>query len=201
VVAAVARRYPFLDTRTGLFVAVTLAVCGALGVGALIAVLLARGWTVLPAVGVAACAAALLVPAAVRAARTPMLSAGVREQIAVVRADWRAGDAVVVNSGGTFPFAYYWPDRPTFVRPRLPTAVNFMVTYPDHPELVMVNGSAGSTVAPALARARAAGGRIWVVFAHGTPATVHRWSEEAARYGRIAHPGSRALPLLVEPAG
>ena len=127
-----------------------------------------------------------------------MPSAGVREQVAIVRANWRTGDAVIVNSGGTYSFAYYWPDQPTFVRAQLRSAVNFMVTYPDHPELVMVNGSAASTIGEALARARAAGGRIWIVFAHGTPSTVRRWTQEASRYGRIAHPGPRGRPFLVE---
>jgi hypothetical protein len=198
VVAAAAQRYPFLEARTSLFVAVTLAVYGALGVGELIVVLLSRGWTAPLALGIAICTAILLLPAAARAAQTPMLSAEVREQVAVVRAHWRAGDAVIVNSAGTFPFAYYWPDRPTFVRTLAPTAVNFMVTYPDHPGLVMVNASRAAAAA-AMARAHAVGGRIWVVFAHGSPTTFHQWSAEAARYGRITHPGSRTLPLLVEP--
>jgi hypothetical protein len=199
VAAAAAQRYPFLEARTSLFVAVTLAVYAALGVGELIAVLLGRGWTAPLALGVAAGAAALLIPAAAEAARKPMPSANVREQLAIVRSHWRAGDAVVVNSAGTFPFAYYWPDRPTFVRSTGQTAVNFMVTYPDHPNLVMVNSSSVGGVVPAMARAHANGGRIWVVFAHGAPSTVRRWSAEAKRYGRIAHPGPRALPLLVEP--
>src|SRR6266540_554659 len=199
VIAAAAQRYPFLEVRTSLFVAVTVAVYAALGVAELVAVLLARGWTVPLAVGVAAGAAVLLVPAAADAARQKMPSANVREQIAVVRAHWRPGDALVVNSAGTFPFAYYWPDQPTFVHTNQSTAVNFMVTYPDHPELVMVNGSRLG-VAPAMARAHAAGDRIWVIFAHGAPSTVRRWSAEAARYGHIEHPGPKALPLLVQPA-
>jgi hypothetical protein len=199
VVAAAAQRYPFLEVRTSLFVAVTVAVYAALGVAELVAVLLTRGWTVPLAVGVAAGAAVLLVPAAADAARQKMPSANVREQIAVVRAHWRPGDALVVNSAGTFPFAYYWPDQPTFVHTNQSTAVNFMVTYPDHPELVMVNGSRLG-VAPAMARAHAAGDRIWVIFAHGAPSTVRRWSAEAARYGHIEHPGPKALPLLVQPA-
>jgi hypothetical protein len=200
VVAAAARRYPFLEARTSLFVAVMAAVYAALGLGALIAELLARAWTVPLALGVAVGAAVPLIPAAADAARHPMPSANVREQIAVVRAHWRAGDAIVVNSAGTFPFAYYWPDQPTFVRSNQSTAVNFMVTYPDHPELVMVNGSSLGGVAPAMARAHAAGARIWVIFAHGAPSSVRRWSAEAAKYGRIDHPGPRSLPLLVRPA-
>jgi hypothetical protein len=199
VVAAAAQRYPFLDARTSLFVAVTVAVYAALGLGELIAVLLARGWTAPLALGATVGAAALLVPAAISAARQPMPSAGVREQLAVVRAHWRAGDAVVVNSGGTFPFAYYWPDRPTFVRTTAPTAVNFMVTYPDHPALVMVHSSAPGELAQAMARAHANGGRVWVVFAHGGPASVRRWTREAERYGRILHPGPKSRPFLVEP--
>jgi hypothetical protein len=200
VVAAAAHRYPLLNARTSLFVAVTLAVYAALGLGELIALLLARGWTAPLALAVAAGAAALLIPAAVAAARRPMPSANVREQLAVVRAHWRPDDAVVVNSGGTFSFAYYWPDRPTFVHTTENSAVNFMVTYPDRPALVMVNGfGAAAGIGPAMARAHANGGRIWVVFAHGGPATIRRWSEEATRYGRLAHPGTRAFPLLVQP--
>jgi hypothetical protein len=198
VAAALARRFPFLDARTSLFVAVTLAVFAALGIGELLVLLLARSWTAPLAVGAAVCAAALLLPAARQAALEPMPSAGVREQLAVVRADWLPGDAVIVNSAGTFPFAYYWPQRPTFVRTTRPTAVNFMVTYPDHPNLVMVDGRTG--VVPALERARANGRRIWLVFAHGSPSTVHGWTEAASRYGSVAHPGPRALPLLVRPA-
>jgi hypothetical protein len=199
VAAAAAQRYPFLEARTSLFVAVLVAVYAALGLGELV-VLLARGATAPLALAVVVGAVVLLLPAAASAAREPMLSAGVREQIAVIRANWRPGDAVVVNSAGSFPFAYYWPDRPTFVRTRFPTAVNFMVAYPDHPELVMVNGSGVAPVVLAMARAHAAGDRIWVVFAHGAPKTIRAWSAEAARYGRIAHPGPSALPLLVQPS-
>jgi hypothetical protein len=199
-VAALARRFPFLDARTSLFVAVTLAVFAALGIGELLVLLLARVWTAPLAVGATACAAALLLPAARQAALEPMPSAGVREQLAVVRANWLPGDAVIVNSAGTFPFAYYWPERPTFVRTTQPTAVSFMVTYPDHPNLVMVDGGRGTGVVPALERARANGRRIWVVFAHGSPSTVHGWTEAASRYGSVAHLGPRALPLLVRPA-
>jgi hypothetical protein len=198
VVAAAAQRYPLLEARTSLFVAVTLAVYAALGVGELMAMLLERGWTAPLALGVAAGVAALLIPAAAAAARKPMPSANVREQLAVVQAHWRPDDAVVVNGGGTFSFAYYWPDRPTFVRTTENSAVNFMVTYPDHPALVMVHGGPAGIVA-AMARAHANGGRIWVVFAHGGPATIRRWSREAARHGRIAHPGPKAFPLLVQP--
>jgi hypothetical protein len=198
--AGVARRYPFLDARTGLFVALLLAVYAALGLGELVAALLARGRTVPLALAVTAGAAALLLPAASRAAGTPMPSANVREQLAVVRAQWRPGDAVIVNPAGTYPFAYYWPDRPTFVRTRVATAVNFMVAYPDHPELVMVNDSAAPALASGMARARGAGSRIWVVFAHGSPGSLRLWAAEAAGYGTVTRPaGPHALPLLVEP--
>jgi hypothetical protein len=199
VAAGVARRFPFLEARTSLFVAVILGLYAALGIGELLVLLLDRQWTAPAAAGAAVCAAALLFPTARQAAMEPMPSARVREQLAVVRANWRAGDAVVVNSGGSFQFAYYWPQRPTFVRTTQDTAVNFMVTYPDHPNLVMVRGGGTTGVVPALRRARANGRRIWVVFAHGTPATVHGWTEAAAGFGRVAHPGPSALPLLVRP--
>ena len=200
VAAAAAQRYPFLDARTGLFFAVVLTVYAALGLGEFVAVLLARGWTVPLAVAVVAGALALLIPAATRAAGQPMPSAGVREQLAVVRAHWRPGDAIVVNSAGAFAFAYYWPDRPTFIRSRLPTAVNFVATYPENPELVMVNDSAVAAVVPAMARAHAAGRRIWVVFAHGGPSTIRVWYAAAARYGQVIRPVPHHFPLLISPA-
>ncbi len=200
VAAAAAQRYPLLEERTGLFFALVLTVYAALGLGELVAVLLARGWTAPLAVAVAAGALALLIPAATRAADQPMPSAGVREQLAVVRAHWRPGDAIVVNGAGAYAFAYYWPDRPTFVRTRLPTAVNFVATYPDHPELVVVNDSAIAAVVPAMARAHAAGRRTWVVFAHGGPSTIRAWTAEAVRYGEVIRPVPHHLPLLVEPA-
>lgn len=199
VAAGVAQRYPFLEARTSLFVAVTLGLYAALGIGELLVLLLDRAWTAPVAAGATVCAAALLFPAAQQAAMEPMPSAHVREQLAVVEANWHEGDAVVVNSGGSFPFAYYWPQRPTFVRTTQDTALNFMVTYPDHPNLVMVRGGGTTGLVPALEQARANGGRIWVVFAHGSPATIRDWTRAAARFGRIAHPGTTSLPLLVRP--
>jgi hypothetical protein len=127
--AAAAQRYPFLEARTSLFVAATLAVYAALGIGELIVLLLARAWTAPLAIGTAACAAALLLSAAQRAALEPMPSADVREQLAVVRANWRAGDAVIVNSGGTFPFAYYCPSgRPSSASPSRPPSISWSPT-------------------------------------------------------------------------
>ena len=199
VAAGAAQRYPFLEARTGLFLAVLLAVYAALGLGELAAVLLARGWTapLAPAVAIAA-VALLLVPAAARAARTPMPDADVREQIAVVRAGWHPGDAVVVAPSATFPFAYYWPEQPSFVPTRVGTAVNFMVAYPGHPELVMVDRAA--ELAAGMAAAHAAGRRIWVILALGSPGSARAFAAEAARYGRLTHPRPRSGPLLVEPA-
>lgn len=104
--AGVAQRFPFLNLRTSLFAAVLLAVYAGLGLGELAALLLRRGWTAPLALAVVVGAGALLVPASVRAARTPIHSGNVRQQLEVVRAGWQPGDAVVVNAAGTFAFAY-----------------------------------------------------------------------------------------------
>jgi 4-amino-4-deoxy-L-arabinose transferase-like glycosyltransferase len=199
----VAQRFPFLDPRTSLFAAILLAVYAGLGLGELAVLLLRRGWTAPLALAVVVGAGALLVPASVRAARTPIRSGNVRQQLEVVRAAWRSGDAVVVNAAGTFAFAYYWPDRPTFVPTRVATAVNFMVTYPDHPELVMVNDfhNQEATVPSAMALADAAGERIWIVYAHGSPRSAGMWVRAAARYGRVTHPGPNRFPVLIVPSG
>ena len=201
--AGVAQRFPFLDPRTSLFAAILLAVYAGLGLGELAALLLRRGWTAPLALAVVVGAGALLVPASERAARTPIRWGNVRQQLEVVRAGWRPGDAVVVNAAGTFAFAYYWPDRPTFVRTRVDTAVNFMVAYPDHPELVMVNDfhNQEATVPPAMDRAHAAGTRIWIVYAHGSPRSANLWVRAAARYGRVTHPSPKRFPVLIVPSG
>ena len=196
VVAGAARHYPFLDERTSLFFTVLVTVCAGLGVGALVALAFRRPLTAplgLVAVGLAA---ALLLPASRAAARTGVPGSSLREQVAFVLAERQPGDVVVVGRAASFAFAYYWPQRPTFVRTRTGSAVLFQVEYPDRPDLVVshVGSQADADAAMRQARARTRSGRIWLVLAEagdGGP-TWH-----IAAHGARRANGTR-LPLLLE---
>jgi len=125
LVGAVAGRYPFLDERTGLFFTTLLTVCGALGIAAVVA-WSARRWATLP-LGVAAAVGAclLLAPAAHTNAIHPMPPSTMRQQVSYVLAHRQPGDVVVVGMAASFPFAYYWPERPTFAPTTVATVVLF----------------------------------------------------------------------------
>jgi hypothetical protein len=196
VAAGAAHRYPFLDERTSLFFTVLVTVCGGLGVGALLALALRRPLTVPLGLAVAGLAAALLLPASRAAVRTPMPGSSLRQQVAFVLAKRQPGDVVVVGRGASFAFAYYWPQRPTFVRTHTGSAVLFQVEYPDRPDLVVthVRGQADADAAVRQARARTRSGRIWLVLAEaGDGGPI--WPTAAP--GAHRADGSR-LPLLLE---
>jgi hypothetical protein len=201
VVAGVARRYPFLDKRTSLFVTVLLTVCAGIGVGALVAWAWRRRATVPLGLGVAALAAVLLVTSCRAARTTPMPASTLRQQVAYVLAHRQPGDVVVVGRSASFPFAYYWPDRPTFVPETTGTAVLFQVEYPDRPDLVITHrrGQPAAEAAIREATARTRSGRVWLVLAEagdGGP-TWHN----AAPGARRAAGGRLPLLLRVGPTG
>jgi hypothetical protein len=127
---AIAQRYPFLDDRTSLFFTTLLTVCGALGVASLLVWSARRNPTLPLGIAVAVAAGALLVPAARAQALQPMPPSSIREQVAYVLAHRRPGDTIVVGSAASFPFAYYWPERPTLTPTTARTAVLFQVDYP-----------------------------------------------------------------------
>jgi hypothetical protein len=199
VVAGAAHRYPLLDERTSLFFTVLVTVCAGLGVGALVAWGCRRPATVPLGLAAAVLAGAVLLPAAREAVRTPMPGSTLRQQVAFVLANRRPGDVVVVGRGASFAFAYYWPDRPTFVPTRSGSAVLFQVEYPDRPELV-VNHRRGQPEADAAVRqasARTRSGRIWLVLAEaGDGGPVWR---NAAPAARRANGGALPLLLVVPP--
>jgi hypothetical protein len=196
VVAGTAHRYPFLDERTSLFFTVLVTVCGGLGVGALLALALRRPLTVPLGLAAAGLAAALLLPASRAAVRTPMPGSSLRQQVAFVLAKRQPGDVVVVGRGASFAFAYYWPQRPTFVRTHTGSAVLFQVEYPDRPELVVthVRGQGDADAAIRQATARSRSGRVWLVLAEaGDGGPI--WPTAAP--GAHRADGTR-LPLLLE---
>jgi hypothetical protein len=190
---------PPLGTCTALLFALGLtAVYAAVGVGALVGPLLRRRRTVPLGLAVVAGAAVLLVPAAVRAAQTPIPGASVREQVDYVRAHRRPGDAVAVSFGASFAFAYYWPDRPTFGPATTPTAVRFEVDYPGRPDLVVAHFDDPASVQQVLDRTAGRGRPTWIVLGLPEQATGE-WGRKAAKLGRVTGPAGRLLPLLVQP--
>jgi hypothetical protein len=195
LVGGVTQRYPFLDDRTSLFFTTLLTVCGALGVASVIAWSARRPLTLPLGVAVAVAATALLVPTARAQALRPMPPTSVREQVAYVLAHHQPGDTIVVGSAASFPFAYYWPDRPTFTPTTVRTAVLFQVDYPGRPDLVLARGRQAALIEGAVrqAAARSSSRRVWLVLAEAgdhNPA----WRPAVASVGHLTR---RQLPRLV----
>jgi hypothetical protein len=203
VAAGAADRYPLLEQRTSLFHAVLLTFLAAAGVATAIAWLLARRSTAPLALVVAVAAAILVIPAATHPRRTmPVL--GAREQVEFLLANRRPDDAIVVNHGAQYGFAYYWPGRPTFVPAIGPTAVRYSVAYPLRPDIVLAYGKDHASVEDAVAKAVGTGARrVWIVLGYGGAEGINEWTTVAGRHGRVtsARPDSR-LPLLltIDPA-
>ncbi len=195
LVAGAAQLYPFLDDRTSLFVTTLLTVCGALGVASLVTWSARRLVTLPLGAAVAVGAASLLLPAAHAQAMKPMPPSSIPRQIDYVLAHRRPGDVVVVGAAASFPFAYYWSERPTFEPTTVGTGVLFQVDYPGQPELLVLNERRPAQIDGAVreAAARSTSGRVWFVLAEagdGNPA----WSQVAKRVGHI----SRRSPWLVD---
>jgi hypothetical protein len=200
VLAGALHRYPLFDLRTSMFYAVLLTACAALAVGSFAAWAWRRLLTAPLGVVAVAMAAALLAPAAHRAQRTYLPPSRMRQQVDYVLAHRRAGDVVVVGWVASFPFAYYWPEQPTFAPTQVNTAVLFEVTYPDAPDVVVTreNKSQEATKAAlrtALARIRASGaGRIWLVLADSGDSNAE-WPVVIRASG--LHVAKRDRPLLL----
>ncbi|HKE98926.1 MAG TPA: hypothetical protein VKG45_08350, partial [Actinomycetes bacterium] len=196
--AGATRRYPLLEQRTSLFHAVLLTFYAAAGVAAAVAWLLARRRTAALAPVALAGAALLLVPAATHPTRT-MPTLGAREQVQFVLHDRRPGDAVVVNHGAQYGFAYYWPDHPAFVPAVADTAVRYSVAYPGRPDLVVAYGRDDRSIDGALAAAvRSGAQRVWIVLGYSGAEGINQWASLGARYGRVRAPSPHnRLPLLL----
>jgi hypothetical protein len=190
VVLGFAGAYPFLEPRTAIFYAALLTVTAAAGLATLVRLGLAHRATTPVAVAGAAVAGLLLVPGWARAGHGDIPGEDVKAQVADVLARSRPGDPVLVTFAASFSFAYYWPDRPTFVPTTVNTAVGFMPTFPGRPELLLVHQPRSPrAMVDGLERALRLGrGRAWVVI--GSPdelATLRRRAEGvqfSARPGR-----------------
>jgi hypothetical protein len=195
VVLGFAGAYPFLERRTTIFYAALLTVTAAAGLATLARLGLRRRAGAPLAVAGLLVVAMLLVPGWARAGRGDIPGDDVKAQVADVLARSRPGDAVLVSFGASFSFAYYWPDRPTFVPTTVNTAVGFMPTFPGRPELVLVHrpGSARATVEGLHRSLRLGHGRVWVVT--GSPAELAALRRRAEGVRFVARPGRATLAV------
>ena len=145
--------------------------------------------------------AVLLVPGWVRAGRGDIPGEDVKAQVADVLARSRPGDAVLVTFAASFAFAYYWPDRPTFVPTTVNTAVSFMPTFPGRPELVLVHQPRSArAMVEGLDRGLSLGrGRVWVVTGSPDELAALRRRAEGVRF--VARPGRATLAVATGAGG
>jgi hypothetical protein len=199
VVLAFADAYPFLERRTAIFHAALLTVTAAAGLASLVRLGWRRRATAPLAVAAVLAAGLLLVPGWVRAGRGDIPGEDVKAQVADVLARGRPGDAVLVGFAASFSFAYYWPDRPTFVPATVNTGVAFMPTFPDRPELVLVHQPRSPRgMAEGLERALRLGqGRAWVITGSADELPALRRRAEGVRL--VARPGRATLALATAP--
>jgi hypothetical protein len=198
VVAGVLHRYPVLDQRTSLFVITLWMVLAGLGLAWLAVGLAAgRGGGAVPSV---AALETVLVPAARTAAATPLPDADVRGVVRYVLDHREPGDVVVVSVHDSYSFAWYWPDRPVFVRTRAPTAVRFQVTYPPGGPVV-ARYVDDASLDDALAQVRPGTRRVWLLVAHYRADQRAPWLTRLARLGATARMPMDGLVLARFPTG
>jgi hypothetical protein len=193
VVAGLLKLYPFLDARTSMFLAAILSVTAAIGLASIAGLALRHRVGAVAAVIALVATGWALVPGWVDSGRGDIPGESVKRQVAYVLEHRRPGDAVMVAYGASFSFAYYWPDRPTFVPTTVPTAVNFMPTYPGRPDLVLVHWRTDTRAG--LDRA-ARLGRFWVIAIDAREVSSLRHHHA---HQRLASPSGSLLPMLVTP--
>jgi hypothetical protein len=195
VVLGFAGAYPFLEPRTVIFYAALLTVTAAAGLATLVRLGLGHRVTAPVAVAGAVLVALLLVPGWVRAGRGDIPGEDVEAQVADVLTRSRPGDPVLVTFAATFSFAYYWPDRPTFVPSTVNTGVGFMPSFPGRPELLMVHQPRNPrAMVDGLERGLRLGrGRVWVVTGSPDELATLRRRAEGVRF--TTRPGRATLAV------
>jgi hypothetical protein len=198
VVAGAIRLFPFAEARTSLFAIGLVALLAGTGAGTAAVQLLRRGWIAPLGVAVGLTVLALLISAAVRASPGRVPRELIPQQLAHIQAERRPGDIVLISANASWQFAYYAPDRPTFVTTsRRWTAMHFTVTYPERSDLIVVDGLDAVAIRRALAIAAARARRIWIVLGHSEPGRGEEaiLDKEARSIGRV----TRAPTRIVEP--
>jgi hypothetical protein len=200
VVAGALHRYPLLDRRTSLFATTLWMVLAGLGLAWLVVQLTRWRPAVVLAVALVVAVAAVLVPAATRSAASPLPAEDFRTVVGHVLARRQPGDAVIASSLDGYPFAWYWPDQPSFVLTRAPTAVRFQVEYPLG-GVIVARWSDAASVDDALGQVRVGTRRVWLVVVHTTAGERTRWLKRLADLGAATRTPVDGLVLAEFPAG
>jgi hypothetical protein len=199
LLAGLAGRFPFLDRRTSQFFLVLLTVVAAIGVTGILTLLARSRWTVALGAGLLIALGASFTPAAYTAAHRSIPNENVRGQVALVRAERRFGDVVVVSGGAAYAFGYYWTSPPTFVnRPAFGT-VTFQVAYPDLPDVVITKDRDLASAMEALSQVPKGARRVWIIVGH----ELLPWEQLASGLGHVVTPtghACRAFPNEVRKA-
>jgi hypothetical protein len=87
-----------------------------------------------------------------------------------------------VGSLAAYPFAYYWPQQPTFEPGPLSKAVRFQVAYPGDPSLVIAEERTQESVRAAMERLPAGTRRAWILLLH-EDASLRSWVGQVSRHG------------------
>jgi hypothetical protein len=197
-VGGMLRHYPFLEQRTSMFLTVLASVLAALGVAAVTAVALRSRWTAVLGLAAIVGAGAIFLPAAKQAARTPLLDENTRGIVRLVLELGRPGDVVVLGSAATYQWAYYAPERPTFLPASEIRTVRFQVAYPGDRDLVVTTERTPAFVRDAMSRLPPGTRRAWIVLSHEDH-LLPVWTREADRLGgRLASPPSNPCGAFTE---
>jgi hypothetical protein len=197
-VGGVLRRYPFLEQRTSMFLTVLASVLAALGVAAVAAVALRSRWTAVLGLAAIVGVGAIFLLAARQAVRTPMFDENTRGIIRLVLELRRPGDVVVLGSAAAYQWAYYAPERPTFLPASAIRTVRFRVAYPGYRDLIVATERDPASVKDALRRLPPGTRRAWIVLSHEDH-LLPVWARTAGRLGgRLAAPPANPCSAFTE---
>lgn len=198
---AVADKYPLLDVRTSTFVTVLGAVVAAVAivqVGSLL-----PGRSVRLALVLCLLAGGLYVNNVSSDIRSRLIPVeDVRTQARYVAAHRQPQDVVLVNLSSNWGFAYYWSLDEPGRRPSDVVTQNYIVDYPASARIVIASGRTlapiESALSDAVARAKQAHGRVWLVRTHLLDPEGQYWSRALAadHLGVVPVPGAGALTVI-----
>jgi hypothetical protein len=162
--------YPFLDRRTSLFLVTILAIYGSIAVVRVFESLMWRRTAVtIATLGLLGIAVVICV-GDISAMRPSYAYENVRDQVRFISAHRADGDVIAVGYTASFGFAYYWPDRPSFLyETPSGSTVTFRVVYPRGDGIVIARGRTEAEVRGAVAAAlaeRRIDARVWLVLSH-----------------------------------
>jgi hypothetical protein len=189
------KKYPLFDLRTSTFLLVIVAVTAAIGVCGVCALIARRSVVVGAMIALIAVAASLTqTHTYVRGHTIP--DEDVHSQVTYVAAHRSAADVVLVNSNSNWGFGYYWHvDKPAR---RPDTNVhNYLIAYPQNPQIVLASDRTPATVDAALvaavhqARTRP-GAKIWLVRTHVNGPEAAAWRGSLQKMHLTARPAGPA---------